>query len=174
MFWHGQQLFMPWLYRIRDKKNQKPFYAIVSKHNDGRLCASLIQRLSMKSIAGSSSNGGSGAFKEMYRKVISGCHMAITPDGPKGPVEEVKLGAVKLASLTNAKIVPVAFHATKKWTFNSWDSIFIPKPFSKTYMFMGEGFYVSKNISKAELVLESKNLELELKRLNNIVQLELN
>lgn len=158
---------MPWVFRARKNQDRhKPLYAIVSKHGDGRLSAALLENLSIRTIAGSSSNGGKEAFEEMREKLGSGSHVAITPDGPTGPPEKAKLGAVRLASLTGAPIVPVALNSSNKWTFNSWDKLFIPKPFSKTLMFMGDKLSVKPNLSRAEMVSETHKLDRTLASLN--------
>ncbi len=109
----------------------------------------------------------------MLGKLKGGNHIAITPDGPKGPAEEAKFGAVKLASMSGAKIIPVAFNASSKWTLGSWDAMFIPKPFSNTVLLMGESYSVKSNLSKIELAEETHKLNSTLKGLNERVQQQL-
>lgn len=165
--WHSQQLFMPWIHRgLKANKDQKSLHVIVSEHGDGRLAASLLQQLRICTIPGSSTRGGARALVRMAQTLKAGNHVAITPDGPKGPKEVVKPGVVKLASLTGAPIVPIAFNARRKWIFNSWDALFIPKPFTRTIMLMGEKFPVAPGLSREELAVKADELTERLHALN--------
>jgi len=54
-----------------------------------------------KTIRGSSTAGGSRALRQMIQKSKNEiCDFGITPDGPKGPREQVKPGIVLLAKKT--------------------------------------------------------------------------
>ena len=57
--------------------------------------------------------------------------VAITNDGPKGPMHIAKSKSLEIAKKFNAQIITVTGDATKKWTFNSWDKFHLPKPFGK-------------------------------------------
>ncbi|HCX59803.1 MAG TPA: hypothetical protein DG355_04000, partial [Candidatus Cloacimonas sp.] len=57
--------------------------------------------------------------------------LAITPDGPKGPLGTIHPGMFQLALLARIPIVGVACHTNREWVFNSWDRFRFPKPFAK-------------------------------------------
>ena len=59
-------------------------------------------------------------------------------DGPKGPSGKVKPGAIRLAHVASAVIVPFYVSAEKGWYFNSWDKFLLPKPFSKVSLRFGK------------------------------------
>ncbi len=174
-FWHSQQIYMPYIYDVKDYPVNicKPLFALASNHRDGQLAAQTIKDRNISVIGGSSTRGGRKAFIEMIKKIKTGNHVIISPDGPKGPAEIAKYGTIKLASMTGAKIIPVALNAKWKWSFNSWDEMFIPKPFSKVFLLVGEGYSIKKNLSKEELVSESTKLTEILKKLNNRVNFKL-
>ena len=174
-FWHGQQLMMPWIYRRRGiLRDSKVIYALVSEHGDGRLAAALLENLSIKTVGGSSSKGGAKALITMSRRVKAGQHAAICPDGPKGPHQETKPGIIKLASITGAPIVPIAFQAKDTWSFSSWDSMFIPKPFSKARLHMGERIHIEPDLSKEELGRQAAIVTQHLHALNDEVSTQMN
>jgi len=115
-------------------------YTLISSHRDGGFIADTIQLQGFKSIRGSSSQGGSRALIQMIRKSRNeACDFGITPDGPKGPREQVKLGIVLLAKKTGVKIYPVMWATRWRWRVtSSWDHFYIPKPFTRGVVVYGE------------------------------------
>lgn len=168
-FWHSQQLFMPWVFNSEAKSPQrKQLTALASEHGDGRLAAALMKAFGITSIPGSSSKGGARAMIAMKKSLEKGNHIAITVDGPRGPVHQVKSGAVKLAAISQTFVRPVALACSSQWTFKSWDKMFIPKPFAKVILIMDEGIKVdpkasSEEIERNRILLEKKITELNTK-----------
>ena len=70
--------------------------------------------------------------------------MIIAPDGPKGPVYQFQPGTAILSQATGAPIVPIGYACTRVWKFRSWDQFFIPKPYSKIAMSIGEPYTVPR------------------------------
>ncbi|MHA1598195.1 MAG: lysophospholipid acyltransferase family protein, partial [Alphaproteobacteria bacterium] len=79
-FWHGRLLMMPHTWQT-----DKNIYVLISMHRDGRLIADTIERLGVKTIAGSSSKGGAAALRGMVKALKGGDYIGISPDGPRGP-----------------------------------------------------------------------------------------
>jgi len=186
--WHGDQLMAPWAYRIShwrySNSGPQPYFlrslplggnaprklkALTSLHSDGRLIAGILERLGLYNIGGSSSRGAVKALLTM-RKTIEKeqCHLAITPDGPRGPIWKVKLGVISVASMTGAPIIPVAFGYERSWSVKSWDKMIIPKPGTRGRLIGGNPFFVPKNISAEELTEYALRLEEELNRLKEV------
>lgn len=166
VFWHGDQLFMPWCYRTNAKQHKiRPIYALVSMHADGRICANALGNLSVRSIDGSSSRGAARAILRMKQKLDEGCHVGISPDGPKGPRHIAKQGPVLLSSHSGYPILPVGVHASRAWIFKSWDKMFLPKLFSKVGMVVGDPYTVLPKLSREDLAKESDKLTNTLNRL---------
>lgn len=79
--------------------------------------------------------------------------LGIAIDGPSGPIFEPKAGAIFIAQKTGMPIVPVSSYCSKKWIFkNMWDKLEIPKPFSKCVHYVGEEFYLSKEIKMEDAI----------------------
>ena len=53
---------------------------------------------------------------------VAARHLAVTPDGPRGPRRVVQPGVVYLASRTGMRIVPIGVGHRRPWRMKSWDS----------------------------------------------------
>lgn len=159
--WHGRMIIPIFMMRNRN------IMAMVSEHADGEMIAQTVERLGYKTVRGSSTRGGSKAFRGMLRGIRKGSDCAILPDGPNGPKQEFKMGAVLLAQLAHAQILPLTFSAQKPITLKTWDSFTLWKPFSKCYGVFGEPFEIPTDIPIDEL--EPWRLKIE-QRMNDLVQ----
>jgi len=159
-FWHGRMLLLP--FALRDYADKVSI--LISRHRDGELVAELVERLGFKTVRGSTGRGkgGSKAFLEMVNLIKRGEVVAITPDGPRGPREKVKPGAIKLSMVTGAPIYPLTFGCTGEFHLNSWDRFTIPRPFSKCRVILGEPLRPEEFKSEKEM---AERLELTLKEL---------
>ena len=146
--------------------NNFHFTCMTSRSRDGELLAQVLSRFNTRCMRGSSSSldgtdkGGAVAFRQMVRVAKKGEHqLVITPDGPKGPPEKVKMGAISLASVTGYPICPVAFAASRFFTIPTWDKTIFPLPFGKLVVCCGEPLEVPRTRDKG--VLEAKHAEIE-------------
>ena len=130
--WHSRLLALTFIFRNTGKT------AVVSKSRDGRMAAGAARRWHHAIIFGSSSRGGSAAFRESVHLLERKQCLVITPDGPRGPREKVKPGAARIAIATGAQVVPVDFRVSRCWRLNSWDKFIIPKPFARISVTLGE------------------------------------
>jgi len=159
-FWHGRQLFIPWIYHYCCREKIPPkCYTLISKHGDGRIVAEIIRRLKIDSVAGSSTRGGSEALRKLIQLVKEGAHAGITPDGPRGPLRKCKPGVVDLARKTSAGILPLAFSAERGWRLKSWDQMFFPRPFSRAVAVAGELIMVPENLTDDRVKDYAKEVE---------------
>lgn len=152
VFWHGRQLMMPWGYHgVPGDRPKKALHMLISQHADGRIIASAVERLGIRTVAGSSSRGGKEAAQDLIARLQEGDHVAITPDGPRGPACQCKPGAIKIAKITGAPIYPAAYGTRRRWRFGSWDGMILPKPFSPGVFYVGEPVYVPADASEERL-----------------------
>lgn len=171
VFWHNQQLLMQRVYNTgKSRLPPRKIFVMISEHGDGRLIAALMRFLHIDSVAGSSTRGGKRAFLKLLKLVRSGNHVVITPDGPRGPIYEVKDGAIKLAQLSGAPLLICAMAASNVWEFKSWDRMFLPKPFSKVAITSGQSFRVPADASESELEQYRLMLKQELDRATELAQ----
>jgi len=144
-FWHARLLLMPFVYpghRVA---------ILISQHRDGEYIARVAERLGLAVVRGSATRGAARAFRQMLQVLRSGSHVAITPDGPRGPRQQVKPGVVELARLSGMPILPVAFGAWPRRTLRSWDRFLIPLPFGRGVYAWGEPMYVAADADSAAL-----------------------
>jgi lysophospholipid acyltransferase (LPLAT)-like uncharacterized protein len=120
-FWHETLLFAT-LFRIK-------VCTLISKHADGELIAQVCRHLRIGVVRGSTTNGGIGGLWDLLA-AAKHSHLAITPDGPKGPRRRVQLGTIFLASKTGLPIVPFGVGFAKAWRAKTWDRFAVPYPFS--------------------------------------------
>ncbi len=123
--WHGQML--PILCAHRGE----PCTVLVSEHRDGEIIARILAAFGFSAARGSSSRGGSRALLQLVQLVNAGHDIAITPDGPRGPRQQMAPGVLLIAQRTGSPIVPLVAHADRVWRLGSWDAFEIPKPFAR-------------------------------------------
>lgn len=147
VLWHGRQFIIPMVFwRFRSNLKNK-FHALISLHSDGRLIAFVVRFFGIHNVSGSSTRGGKEATLALIEKLKAGDSIALTPDGPKGPIYKSKPGVLKMSYATGAPILPVSFAATKYWQFKSWDKMMLPKPFSRVEIVVGRPYLVTEELS---------------------------
>lgn len=168
-FWHNRQLMMPSFYTVSGGFVSGRVCAISSQHRDGRLIARVNAYLGIESVGGSSTRGGTGAFLGLLQKLKEGCNVGITPDGPRGPIYELKPGVVKLAQKAGVPIYPCACSAESVWTFNSWDRMFLPKPFSRAVVMVGDPIIVPSTAKEEDIPSYKTSLDQGLNQVTTLV-----
>jgi len=139
--------------------------ALVSRHRDGGYLADAMRAIGVHPVRGSSSKGGAEAVKEIVAE-LDGWHVAITPDGPRGPRHKVKPGILWLASKTGRAIVPTVGVCNNAWHIKgSWTDLTIPKPFSRVLMYGGGFFHVPVDLDRASLTRFAEQLEATMEQL---------
>lgn len=123
--WHGDML--PLLYHHRNEGVS----VLISEHRDGELIARIAESLGFRTVRGSSSRGASRALVGLTRELEAGHDVAITPDGPRGPVRSFAPGVLIAAQRAKAPVIAVGLSADRAWRLNTWDRFKIPRPFSR-------------------------------------------
>ena len=143
--WHARLLSLVYTHRRRSVA------VLVSRHRDGELIARIIARLGYVTGRGSSSRGGEEGTREMLSHAEAGHLLALTPDGPRGPCQQVKPGLVYLASRTGFPILPTAAAASHEWVLESWDRFRIPWPFTRLVYAYGDPIAVPPRLADHEI-----------------------
>lgn len=143
-FWHSTML-LPWYVH----RNQN-FAALTSLSKDGDLLARQLKSWNYKVVRGSSSKGGDVALGIMVDLAKNKYSVAITPDGPRGPVRKFKAGAVITAKRSGIPLVLAGVGFQKKKKLKSWDSFEVPKFFSKAKIVYSEPIFVNSELSYEE------------------------
>lgn len=136
---------------------------MISPSRDGEIIAGVAKLAGWHPVRGSSSKQGRKALKAMVSHLKATHLAAMIVDGPRGPLGVVKAGAIRLAHLTGAVIVPFYISTDRAWTFNSWDRFFIPKPFTSVTLQFGE-------MLRFEATHTSDSFETQRQKLETIMQ----
>lgn len=131
-FWHNRLLMTCFAWQ-----GPMDFHMLISGHSDGKIIAKTVGHYGIKTIAGSSSKGGTQALRQMLKTLKKGEVIGITPDGPRGPRFHVSEGIVTLAKLSGLDILPVSFGASRRKVLPSWDRFVLALPFSKGALVWG-------------------------------------
>jgi hypothetical protein len=143
-FWHGTMLIPWYLHGAPD------FVALTSRSKDGDILANILGKWKFKVVRGSSSTGGDEALETMIDYAKNNYSIAITPDGPRGPIHKFKAGAVITAKKTGIPLVLAGVGLKKKKVLNNWDKFEIPYFFTNAKIIYSEPVYVSSNLTYDE------------------------
>jgi lysophospholipid acyltransferase (LPLAT)-like uncharacterized protein len=141
--WHGQLLAPLW------HRRQQGITLLVSAHNDGGKLAEAAQAWGYHVVRGSSTHGAVAGFLALLRALKRHGIAAVTPDGPQGPAQVVKLGVVAAARHAGAAIIPVGVAARPAWRLRSWDRFLVPKPFAHVRIVYGKPVVISSTGDQA-------------------------
>ena len=156
--WHGQLLSV-----VHDLRKEN-FYAIAGTHEDAEIISRIATKWGWNMMRGSSKEKGEVAYKNMINALKKpGNAVFITPDGPTGPARVPKPGGIRAAQATNAAIIPISVHSTRRWGFTNWDTFYLEKPFGKIYIQYGERIFFEKkqDFDECSQILIEKMNELE-------------
>jgi lysophospholipid acyltransferase (LPLAT)-like uncharacterized protein len=153
VFWHGSMLWPWWRFRHCNAA------ALVSMSSDGQLLADILRRWGYTVVRGSSSRGSKEAMQAMRDIVRAGHVLCVTPDGPRGPRHEMKMGAVRVAQTMNIPLVIVSVGYVRGRHLRSWDRFEIPLPFSRSYVHFSSPITIDPGLEGEALEEERARLE---------------
>lgn len=159
IFWHRELMPIAWYCRRRG------IGILISQHFDGEWIARVSSRLGYRCFRGSSTRGGQSAMEDMTAYLRQGGTVALTVDGPRGPRQRMKPGAVYLARETGAPVYAVHASMPCAWKLPSWDALQIPWPFSRIVGCWSGPFSIPHDAPLEELETRRQMLEAELNRL---------
>jgi len=159
-FWHNRQLILAYAHR------NEQAHILISQHKDGEYIALATKGLGYGAVRGSSTRGGLKAMRKLI-KIVEKYDVAFTPDGPRGPKEQLQNGVIYLALISKKPIIPISCSARKKWILNSWDNFIIPKPFTQAKIIYGKPIFVN---NRQEMEYKKQLLQKSLIDLGNKIE----
>lgn len=162
-YWHRHQL-LTWKYLRQLIDRGAKIGWLISASLDGDVPARIARIIGGGIVfRGSTTSGGSEALraicKAVKREQIS---PSATPDGPYGPRSEFKAGVVKMAQLSGAPLLPLAYAARHAWVLRTWDRFVIPWPFTGLVLVAGAPVEVPRDLDEAGVVQLQRHMEREL------------
>ncbi|MEK7265036.1 MAG: lysophospholipid acyltransferase family protein [Pseudomonadota bacterium] len=165
-FWHARLLMGPAMRR----ESKKPVFMLISSHRDGEIIANAVKGFGVNLIRGSAADpkkpeknkSGAPAIARMIAALDEGAIVGMTPDGPRGPAEIAKIGAVKLAAFSGAPILPAAYSASLGPRLGTWDRFLLAAPFSRLAFAARPPIHIERGADAAALEAARLHLESEL------------
>jgi lysophospholipid acyltransferase (LPLAT)-like uncharacterized protein len=165
-FWHGQLGMIQAGYRGRGRG----ICIQVSRHSDGEIVARATRAHGIRAARGTATRGGIGSAREMLEAHHEGYDLAIAADGPRGPRQRAKPGAIRFAQVTGARLFPVACAPRRGHAFASWDRFIVPLPFTRVYYTGGAPLSVGRDADEQVVERARARLENDLTRLTREVE----
>ena len=144
-FWHYSVFYV--LYHLRNY----PGVAMVSASRDGEYIARVAELLGFETVRGSANRFGVRALKGLVDHVKQGKNAGIVADGSQGPPLKVQPGAVMLAAKSGSPILPIVWAVKRYKSFNSWDHLVLPMPFSSMVLEYGNPIHVEPKLTSARI-----------------------
>ncbi|MCC9604788.1 lysophospholipid acyltransferase family protein [Blastopirellula sp. JC732] len=163
IFWHEYISFPLYL---------RPYCNIamlLSKHRDAEWLAHTAQMMGFDTVRGSSQRGGATALMELLEKSKS-MHLAITPDGPRGPRRRLAPGAIYLASRLGLPLIPMGFGFDRPTRARTWDKFAIPRFFSRGRGLMGAALWIPPKLDKEEIEQHRRRVQRYLNKITAIAE----
>src|SRR5205814_713356 len=110
---------------------------------------------------GSSKRGGDVGLLGLVRHLRQGGEVALTPDGPRGPAERMKPGALAAAQHANALVIATGARTSSAWWLRSWDRFCLPRPFAAVEIAYSPPFAVEQGKAALRQALTRAEQELE-------------
>ena len=164
-FWHARLMMLPFAW-TPPLLNPRSFHMLISKHPDGKLISKTVAYFGIQTVEGSTKHDGNMALKKMIRILKNKGTVGITPDGPKGPRETVKMGLVMASYLSKADILPVTFSVSSPKIFKSWDRFLWAFPSKNGVLIWGKP--ISPPLSPEAFEHVRLEIETELIRITNL------
>jgi lysophospholipid acyltransferase (LPLAT)-like uncharacterized protein len=129
VLWHNRLFVTPEVNRRYRQGRQ--LYCLVSASRDGAWLAAFFENVGMKTVRGSSSRLGREAASGLVSVLREGHDIGITPDGPRGPMYELKPGALIVPRRAQVPVLLLGAEFTRAFRLGSWDRFYLPMPFSR-------------------------------------------
>ena len=140
---------------------------LISQHRDGSYLADSVMMAGIRPVRGSTSRGGIEAVREILS--LPELHLAMTPDGPRGPRRQMKEGIIYISSRSGRPAVPCALLADRFWSVGGgWTDMIIPKPFSRVVLIAGTPMVIPEETPREDLSAWAELLQSEMSRLELI------
>ncbi|MBE3640538.1 lysophospholipid acyltransferase family protein [Mangrovicoccus algicola] len=149
--WHARLACTPFIGPLTGRTCK----VLASDHADGQIVVELLRGMGIEPILVQTSRSKTGSMRAALAALRAGDTLGITPDGPLGPPQRSKHGAVILAGLSGAPIVPVGYAARPAMRLPSWDRFVLPLPFGRGVLSTGAAFRIPREALQDEAAVEA-------------------
>lgn len=140
---------------------------LISKSRDGEMIARIVMALGFSVARGSPGRGAIEGTRQLLRAGREGKYLAVTVDGPRGPIYEVKSGIIRLAQISGMPILPFVCRAKCTFWMWGWDKFMAPLWATPMIYVYGDPIEVPQELTEEEaeklrLLLQSRMESLRL------------
>jgi lysophospholipid acyltransferase (LPLAT)-like uncharacterized protein len=153
LFWH-ENILLPLYLRGGCR-----LAILLSRHRDADILAEVAARTGFECIRGSTFRGAAPAIRALLRKGRQ-MHLAITPDGPRGPRRQLAQGAIYLASKLGMPIVAIGVGYDRPWRAPTWDRFAVPRPRRRARAIVSPAIHVPANLDRDQIETCRARLEM--------------
>jgi lysophospholipid acyltransferase (LPLAT)-like uncharacterized protein len=137
---------------------------LISQSFDGELITRTLNLFGFRAVRGSSSRGAREGLLGLKNAIESGGPAIFTADGPRGPIYRTKMGPIRLAKLTGARIGAFHLEPEHAWVMRSWDHFLVPRPFTRIAVSWAQWTHVSCDLPETEFELKREELNAAIER----------
>lgn len=152
--WHQAEL-VSGIYLLTWQRLAMRVGFLISPSREGEFIARVATLHGAGVMRGSSTRSGREALWAMRKALDKGTSPVVFADGPSGPAQQFKAGAVILSRRTGAAVLPVGCALDRYWQLRTWDGTLIPKPFARFRIALGPPQTISP---EADVAAESERL----------------
>ena len=135
----------------------RPARLMISLSPDGEFIAKAMAWQGFPSFRGSSRktrdprriNSGAAAYRSSLAWVREGGVLILTPDGPRGPPEQMAEGIVRMAVRTGAPLFLMGLAARPALRLDTWDRMILPAPFGRGALVFDGPLYAPADADEA-------------------------
>ena len=124
---------------------------LVSDSPDGDILVKTLGRRDYRFVRGATGGDGRRALVLLRRELEAGHSVGLAVDGPEGPFGTIRDGALHLARMTGAPIVPLVARASRPLVLNTWDRTVVPMPFRRLEMEIGPVLRIPQGAGEPEM-----------------------
>lgn len=137
LFWHGR---IPLGLAPTPQWGRKRTRCLISPSADGEFIARALAMSGFGAIRASSAKPGDaakarqavGAIREAVAWVKGGGVLVVSPDGPRGPNEQIAAGSLQIARRSSQPVFLMGIAANPAWqSRTSWDRVMFAAPFGR-------------------------------------------
>ena len=130
ILWHNRLAIIPFI--LSRYTPNTSYAALVSASRDGEILSAIVQSYKNGRLIKVAHQERYQALRETVRHIEERKHLVIlTPDGPRGPLYQIKPCTAVAALETEAYIAVLDWEANRFWELKTWDRLRLPKPFAK-------------------------------------------
>lgn len=135
----------------------RPARLMISLSPDGEFIAKAMAWQGFPSFRGSSRktsdpkrvHSGAAAYRSSLAWVRQGGVLILTPDGPRGPAEQMAEGIVRMAVRTGAPLFLMGLAARPALRLDTWDQMILPVPFGRGALVFDGPLYAPADADEA-------------------------